>query len=189
METIENPIHETLPALFEKQRDIMQVVVDKAGEITTELENLLSKNQAEISFKLDNYARFIDRAEMEIELCKKEEKSRATQRRGLERAVEGLKFVLKQNMLNNGLKEITGAQYSFSIQSHGYKTELSSEESFSEWSKKYPEYFKKEEILTADRVKIKQDMQNGIDIPFARLTPSYSVSHERSLKFLQSEGD
>lgn len=186
--TSEKLMHESLPELIENQKILFQKISENEGEITKALEELLTKSSAQIQMKIDNYARFIERAEMEIELCKKEEKESSQTRKSLERAVEGLKFTLKNYMLNSGAREVSGAKYSFKMQSAGFKTEFPVDESFDDWAKEFPHLFKKETVISPDKIAIKDSIQSGVEVPFARLVPVFSIKHEKRLKFL-SNGD
>lgn len=127
------------------------------------LEESLNKLSGDIENKAENIAKLIKSLEVDVEALRREEIRLATKRRVLETRITSVKSYLQASMLSVDKKKIKGKLFTLNIQSNPVSTVIDNLDIL-------PEIYKeKAEEIKPNKKKIKEDIENGVEIPGARL--------------------
>lgn len=126
------------------------------------VEELLAQYECDRATKIENIALYIKNLNAEAEAIKQEEKKLAERRKAKENKVTRLEEYLTNSLLLNDETKFESSRCSLSFRK-SVKVIIADEKSL-------PVGYLKEKIeYTADKTKIKKDLQNGIEIMGARL--------------------
>lgn len=160
---------DSLKDLVAKSSFITTRLIETCGELTPEIEKEISELEVKIPAKIDSYCGLIDRLEAEAEFF--EAKSKELQRvsKGLLNLKEKLRERVKFTMLENGLDILEGDNEKFTLSPSKAKLIVDSVNSLPR------EFQKVEVVVTAENEKIREALQNKVEIPGCRLEPTYAL--------------
>ncbi len=119
----------------------------------------MMNSQEELGIKLEGYCKWIRNMEADVSALKEEEKRLAARRKTLEHTIERAKSSMHYAMNEAGEKKIKGNLFTISVQNNPPKVVM--DETYIE---NIPERYIKYLDPEIDRAKIKEDIQNGIDV-------------------------
>lgn len=126
------------------------------------VEELLSQYECDRAVKIENIALYIKNLNAEAEAIKQEEKALADRRKAKEKKAERLEEYLANSLIGNGETKFESSRCSLSFRK-SVKVIIADE-------KQIPVSYLKQKIeFTADKTKIKKDLQSGKEIAGAML--------------------
>lgn len=126
------------------------------------VEELLAQYECDRAVKIENIALYIKNLNAEAEAIKQEEKKLADRRKAKENKIARLEEYLTNSLISNDETKFESSRCSLSFRK-SVKVIIADEKSL-------PVGYLKEKIeYTADKTRIKKDLQNGIEIMGARL--------------------
>lgn len=126
------------------------------------VEELLSQYECDRAVKIENIALYIKNLNAEAEAIKQEEKKLADRRKAKENKATRLEEYLASSLIGNNETKFESSRCSLSFRK-SVKVIVTDEKSLPD------DYVKQKIEYTADKTKIKKDLQSGIEIMGARL--------------------
>ena len=126
------------------------------------VEELLSQYECDRELKIENIALYIKNLNAEAEAIKLEEKKLADRRKAKENKVARLEEYLANSLISNNETKFESARCSLSFRK-SVKVIIADEKSLP------VDYIKEKIEYTADKTKIKKDLQRGVEIAGATL--------------------
>lgn len=158
----------TLMELSEMAQYIDRQLVESGGEITPEIDQLITQLELAVPQKVDGYNVVIERLENQMEYVKTHIDSMTKYRRAISSTLDRLKSNIKNYMVVNGKKEVLGHETRFVLTSA--KEKLVVDESL------IPENWKMTVTeRVADKERIKDALSLGITITGAKLEGGYGL--------------
>jgi len=158
----------TLLELHERMSRIEAALAETGGEITPEVQALiddwLQNGQIEVKAKLDAYAKLIRELKLRSQGRHEEYKRLKARAEADAYAARNLADRLKWFMETHGIKTIETTNFRITVAKDGGRQAVDIDE-----ANVPPEYCKL--VRMVDVEKIRQDLQRGIVLPFARLKP------------------
>lgn len=153
--------------LSEAYLNIMSLIDDEdtdQEQVTIALQNI----DEAIEIKADNYAKMMKALSAEVDALKEEERRLAARRKRNETSTQWLKDNLEATMRMIGKTKFKTSLFSFGIQKNPASVEINCDIG------SLPEEYKKITIA-ADKSKLKEALQNGIEIEGVHLKQSESL--------------
>lgn len=158
----------TLKELVLESGVIAQSLIESGGELTPDIESSLTENIAALPSKVDGCQAVLDRLENESDYWKAKADEFYAVSKTISNARERLKDYIKQTMLNNGVKELSGHDIRICLQNS--KAKLILDES------KVPEIYKRQIVSTViDKDKISEDLKIGVPVEGASLQEVFAL--------------
>lgn len=151
-----------LYSIANKYQELLTIAVDQeTGEVNEQALNELSIIGDDIKDKGIAVASYIKNLEAERDAINEAKKNMAEREARLDNKVNYLTQYLQKNMVNCGINEISCPQFVIKLKKCPWSTEITNEEFIPE------KYKKHKDVVTLDRMKLKEDMLSGIEIPGA----------------------
>jgi hypothetical protein len=158
-----------LSEILHQLADIEIMLIESKGELSPEDEGKLKLFTESLTEKVDGYKHFFDRIEMSINYWKGKENEAYEIRKALEKNLENAEEHLKQVMLHKQVRELVGDSYIFKLSPTKGRVEVIDEAMAKEL---YP----REKItVTVDAERLRQDLENGIDMRCGKIIQTYSL--------------
>ena len=148
--------------------NLLSEITHGEGEITPELEEALKSTGEELWKKIDAYGHVDARLEQEQEFLKKKADTLYARAKRAEMARERMKNILKDVMVNLGLNDVAGVDYTFKLVK--MKDKLVIDESMLP-----PIYFKQEVVEKVSKELIQQHIDKGEQVPGVVTQSVYSL--------------
>jgi len=152
--------------LTQQAHEIEKMLIESGGEITPELESLLTINKNELAKKIDGYDHIIDRLNYSAEFLKKKENEVKQARQSVENFTDSLKERIKAAMLELNLDKIEGESVYFKLSKSRPSVSVSEHQ--------VPLDYMVTKFVP-DKEKIKQDLESGIQVEGCVLKESYTL--------------
>jgi len=107
--------NKTLHDILRNYQEIEMQLVESQGEISEDLENLLSINESELSDKLDGYEKFSRYLKSQIEYLKDMEEHYYKRRKILENSIKRCKESMLAALTTTNQKKIKTKEFNFSL--------------------------------------------------------------------------
>jgi hypothetical protein len=151
----------SLRLILEEANKIEEMLIDSKGEVTPEIEAMLSTQDTHLPAKVDSYAYVMDRMEIVAQFyaIKAEEfkKMASAAKNTAARIEENLKI----NMMTNNINEICGHDFKFSLKKNPLSCSYLPKD-----IDLIPEEYKSTEVIThVDRKRIIEDTKKGVEVP------------------------
>lgn len=148
---------------------IENMLIESGGELTPEMESLLSLNPKTISEIVDIKYMSLERMEASVEMFKKKAEQFEKIAISLDQARKYINESIKQYMVESGKKELKGNDYQFKLSGAAPKVQIVDES-------KLDSCYKKEKVeIQIDKKRIAEDLKKGIPVEGAILEESYSL--------------
>lgn len=158
---------ESLRTLLIESSQLEDQLVEMAGELTPALEESLALLEIKIPEKVSRYMGLLDRLEMEGDNLYSKAKKYEMAAKALTGLRERLTSRVKQNMIDNKLKDLRGTDEAFTL-SEGKKTVIIT--NYSE----LPAAYNPQTITSQpDKEAIRQALERGESVPGATLQSSF----------------
>lgn len=150
--------------ISKEARELASALIE--GELSEEIEMALCINQNELQEKAINYGYAIKSIESDISIIDTEIERLKALKTSRTKAIERMKSTVLEAMNIYGIEKVSSPTLNLSVRSNPESVELVNEYQI---SKKY----KKEKVtVSIDKVAIKKDLQDGIEVPGAILNGS-----------------
>lgn len=152
-----------MPSLYElnkQYQEVLDMLYTDVPEVV--VLDTLEMLEGEIEEKADNYAKIIKQLEADCEALKKEAERLAERRAALENRIRTLKLNLEQVMRDTGKTKFKTLMFSFYIQANPPSVVIDD-------NKPIPPEYLVPQPPKVDKKKIKEDLQNGVKLDFAKL--------------------
>lgn len=171
----------TLEDIYAEWKAILKEIDQLSGEVTPELEARMNMVETNLPEKIDGYAYVMDRLEMEEAFWKKREDEAAYIKDRFKQRREFIKSYLKMKMVENGKTELLGNVSRFYLKKCAKSLDIYDENAL-------PATYS-EEVLTlkVNSKQIKEDLENGIEVPGARLIGGAAFTKGAATKLLTRE--
>jgi chaperonin cofactor prefoldin len=137
-------------------------------ELTSELESMLVINQQELSDKSMNYAKVIRNLESDSDAIDHEIKRLKGMKEAKDRAIDRMKEAVRQAMLSAGIDKIESNLFKLSLRRSEAVEVISIDQ--------LPESLVTvKKTISADKVKIKETIKNGVPVEGAVIVENYSL--------------
>lgn len=158
----------TLPALVAQANFITERLIENEGEVTPELDELLTIHTSQLAQKVDSYAVVMERLESEAEYWRKKSQDMAAKAKAMTNAQERIKDQLKAAMQILSLEQLAGEHFSFKLSKSRPKLSID--------ATALPADFKTQTIVyEPDKDKIADALNSGLDVPGAEYVPVYAL--------------
>jgi heme oxygenase len=137
-------------------------------ELTPELESMLVINQQELSDKSMNYAKVIRNLEADSDAIDHEIKRLKGMKEAKDRAIDRMKEAVRQAMLSAGIDKIESSLFKLSLR-RSEAVEVVNIDQLSE------SLVVVKKMVSADKVKIKEQIKNGIPVEGAVLVENFNL--------------
>jgi hypothetical protein len=155
--------------IFKLQENYLRIAEALAdGELTPELEQELIITEEALQEKATSYSYVIKQMEYEAEIMKKEEQRIAALRKSRENAVERLKSVIEQAMINCGISEIKGETIKLSFRK-SESVEIENENLIP------AEFIVTKEVKTVSKTAIKDAIKRGETVMGAKVVVNQNL--------------
>lgn len=131
----------------------------ETGEVNDQALAVLDALQGDIKDKGLAVAAYIRNHDADVEALKAEEQRLAARRKRLESRMEWLRGYLRDNMQRCGISEIKSPYFTIRTKKCPPSVKITNENSLPQ------RYVQVKEIVTVDKVMIKKDISNGIEVP------------------------
>jgi len=155
--------------LYEITREALELAsLLENEELTPELEAALVINQQELQIKAGNYAKVIANIQSDADAIDNEIKRLKAMKESKERAIDRLKSAVKNAMLVSNIEKIESPLFKLSIRkSEAVEVDI---------VEALPRFYKNvKEVITADKVAIKEAIKNGESVFGARLIENFNL--------------
>lgn len=160
--------NESLYSLVAQANALSRMLAETGGEITPEIESLMSNVDVKLPEKVDGYAVVMERLELEAKYWKDKAASYSLMAKSLASLQDKLKERLKEAIKALGVDEIHGNDVRFKLS--GVKPALVLDE-----SKLDPSYLMTVTETVPDKERIRAALQEGAEISGASLVQSVSL--------------
>jgi hypothetical protein len=137
-------------------------------ELTSELESMLVINQQELSDKSMNYAKVIRNLESDSDAIDHEIKRLKGMKEVKDRAIDRMKEAVRQAMLSAGIDKIESSLFKLSLR-RSESVEVVNIDQLPE------SLVVVKKTVSADKVKIKETIKNGVPVEGAVIVENYSL--------------
>lgn len=144
-----------------------ELVNDETGEVNENVFAQLNEISASIEEKGVNIVRFIKNLEADCDAIERERKRLQAREKSLNVQIQRLKDYLLFNMQNCEINKISCPEFSISLRQNPESVDVYDE-------KQVPSRYHRVTV-ECNKVKIKEDLKIGIEVPGARLTQTTSV--------------
>jgi len=159
----------SLSTIVHETARIEEMLIESGGELTPDIEHLLSVRDVQLPEKVDKYAAIIER----FDLIEKYYRAKADQLLSIARASvavsERCKENLKLAMKELNVTDLDGNDCRFKLSSSKPALVISDEDQVPR------EYWVTETITKIDKNKVKEDLALGVPVAGAKLQESYSL--------------
>ena len=156
-------------SLYQISREAQEIAsLLEEGEYTPELERALTINQNELQEKAINYGYAIKSIEDDVTAINEEIKRLQGIKTAKTNAIDRMKEAVCYAMLRHGIEKVTSPTLSLSYR-RSESVEVDNTFSLDE------RYIKTEIKNSADKIRIKQDIKDGITVAGARLIENYNL--------------
>ena len=156
-------------SLYQISREAQEIAsLLEEGELTPELERALIINQNELQEKAINYAYAIKSIEDDVTAINEEIKRLQGIKTAKTNAIDRMKETICDAMLRHGIEKVTIPTLSLSFR-RSESVEVDNTFSLDE------RYIKTEIKKSPDKIRIKQDIKDGITVAGARLIENYNL--------------
>lgn len=135
-----------------------------------QINDTLTAIQDEFKLKAINVASYIKNTEFEIEALKKHEDEIKKRRIKIEKRIKDIGDYLKLNMIGSSITSIKHTEFDISLRMSPPSVEITNSEEIP------TEYLVEKITVTPDKIKIKNDLKNGVIISGVNLTQSTYIS-------------
>lgn len=158
-------MNKTLGELVVQSAEISRALVESDGELTNQLEDLLKDFETGLTHKIDGYSFIEDQLEVQAAFFKKKAEVYTRIAKAHERAQERLRDRLKQAMQCMERPEIQGDEIIYKLVKGNPSLQIE--------IKDLPQEYLLQIVHTeANKVRIKEDLKQGIKIPGVEQKPS-----------------
>jgi len=165
---------DTLKDLLFQLAEIESTLSTSGGELSPELEGYLETLHKNYITKVDQYAFILDRLESNAAFWKVQEAEVKARREALEAAVEKFRDRIKETMLTNNIKILEGNEVRITISPTKGKVILTNDKSALD-------LYGEQVVTTKIKLdKIREDLENGIDLKVAKIEQTYSMKIKKS---------
>jgi uncharacterized coiled-coil DUF342 family protein len=155
--------------LYEITREAQELAfLLETDELTPELEAMLVINQEQLQNKAGNYAKVIANIQSDSDAIDQEIKRLKAMKESKDRAVTRLKDALREAMLISAIEKIDSPLFKLSLR-RSESIEVDIVEALSS------EFINIKNVVTADKVAIKEAIKRGENITGARLIENYNL--------------
>lgn len=161
--------------LYEISESVLEAVNNlQIDEETGEVINIeqLDAVQAEFNEKAENVACYIKNRLSDITALKAEEKALAERRKSIEKETERLKKYLKESMQTVGKDKVSTARADISFRK---STSVNVDDEFLTWAMDNHDEYLKYDDPKVNKTALKQAIQDGADIPYARIQTNLNL--------------
>lgn len=148
-------------ALTVQSKEIIQALSENEGELTPQLEDMISNHEIALAHKTDAIVFCMKDIENQIEFFKQQEKQIKEYRAVLERGLERFEDRIKTFVKTIEKEKLDGDLYSISLRKSTGKVIVNDLDAIPE------EYKVTKVVVDADKKKLKETLSLGIDIPGA----------------------
>lgn len=142
---------------------------ESGGEITGEQEQALIELQSKYLDKVDGWAIILDKMAMAEEFWLKRAETAKNTAKALEKATERMKEHLKYVMLERGVKKLEGAESEVTLSPTKGEIVVIDEDAA------LKHYGKEKLTVSVDKVKLREDLEKGIDFGVAKIKQNWSL--------------
>ena len=159
-------------SIFEITSDALTIdksLVESEGELTPELEKLITVHQSELASKVDNYAAILEQFNVALTLWKAREERDSRMVKKYSNIIDRLENNLMFAMKCLEMEKISGAETAFKLRKNAGRVIVEDENSV-------PDEFKIKTIVTTiDKKTILKHLRDGIPVSGCRLEMSESL--------------
>lgn len=156
--------------------EIESLLIVNQGELTPEEDAKLKLFSESLLEKVDGYKHFFDRLEMSVEYWKGKENEAKQIRKAIEANIANAEDYLKSNMLGRGISELAGEEFLFKIRPTQGSVVITNEDEAKEC------YGKEKITIEIDKKKVREDLENGVNIGCAIIQQNYSLKVSSIIK-------
>ena len=162
-----------MPTFAEIQEEIGNMLNIPDSELDPEQQKLMDDYLNELarqeSAKIDSFAQFIKIQSDRVDALKKESKRLSEKAKTAENKIASLKNWYTGQMINHGLKKISGELYTLSLrksESVSVPDDITQLDDI---------YLRRKETVEADKQVIRESLKDGLPVPGCRLVESFSL--------------
>lgn len=157
----------SLYEIANKYQEVLSKTFDpETGEVNENAIALLELAELDVKEKSIAVASYIKNMEAERDAIERAKRNMAEREQALDKRMDYLEDYLQSNMERCGIKEISCPEFVIRLKKCPWSTEIQNEEFVPD------KYKKRKEVVTLDRLKIKEDILAGIEIPGAAIKQS-----------------
>ncbi len=156
---------------IDKEYELLFNLIEERG-FDDEIMERLTDASHDFDTTVLNVGALLKNLKAKIALMKKYEQDMEEKRQALERDVKKYEDFLKKNMPLFNLDKVEGPELSVRVSSIKPKLEILS----NDFSKIHPSHKRYATVEEIDRQAIRNELENGVSIPYARLTANYSLT-------------
>ena len=155
--------------LYEITREALELAsLLETEELTPELEAMLVINQEKMEVKVNNYAKVIANIQSDSDAIDQEIKRLKAMKESKERAITRLKYAVREAMLVSAIDKIESPLFKLSLR-RSESVEVDIVEALPS------EFINIKNVVTADKVAIKEAIKRGENIIGARLIENFNL--------------
>jgi len=160
--------NKTMAELTSLSHILNQAIIEAGGEITPEIEQLLTDLDIKTKEKVDAYKYAMDKMEIEAEYFKQRAEEFMHVAKGFINSRERLNIILKNRMIVDGSKELLGNDSKFKLVS--LKPKMVIDEKFLE-----DRFYREEVLKKVDRNTIEEAIKQGEAVAGVTLEPVFAL--------------
>lgn len=154
-------MNKSLYQISKEAQELASALIE--GEFTPEMETALTINQNELQTKAINYGFVIKSIESDISVIDSEIDRLKALKTSRTNAIETMKAKVLEAMNIYGIEKVTSPTLNLAVRLNPESVDLVNEYQI-------PDQYRKEKIhITIDKIQIKKDLQDGIEVPGAVL--------------------
>jgi hypothetical protein len=161
--------------------EIESLLIVNQGELTPEEDTKLKLFTESLIEKVDGYKHFFDRLDMSVSYWKAKENEAKQIRKALESNIDHAESYLKNIMLSRGVSELSGEEFIFKISPTAGEVVITDEQAAKEC------YGKEKITIEIDKKKVREDLENGINIDCAVIKQNYQLRAKAITKKITKE--
>jgi|ERR1700722_1311668 len=160
----------TLTQLVQQAQIIEAALIESGGELTPELEALISNLDLSMADKIDGYSFILERFESEAAFFKARAFIYTKAANGIANFQKKLEAKIKEAMIAMNVDEVSGKEVRFKLKNCALKLVIENEMELA------PAYQKIVQTVQPDKEKIKEDLSFGLTVKGARLEGGKSLT-------------
>lgn len=169
---------ESLPVIMRSHAELAIKLYESGGELTPEIQVALDLVTEKTVQKVDAYGHIMDRLEVESAFLSEKIKQLQDLQGKIEKARDGLEFLMTQALNTTDDKTLQGNEYKFKLSPTAGRTIV--DETLLPIA-----YCKFEVLKTIDRARIKSELKDGRQVPGCSIEPGWSFRKTIGSKLLK----
>lgn len=159
----------SLFSITRQTQELVEHLVENGGELTEEMESALTVNEKQLATKVDGYAHFLDRLDLEQDFFKRRAEMYLQVAKSLANMKKQLQGNLKYCLVSLQEQEVVGNEFRFKLSKARPKISIESEDKIPK------DYFKEEVVSRLDKEMLRASLERGVPIEGVSLEKNYSL--------------